>query len=256
MGERKRRTFPITYLFPNMITMAGLCAGLSAIRYGMLGRWEMAVVFLVAAAVIDGVDGRLARLLNATSSFGAQLDSLADFVSFGIAPVFVLYLWMLHDIKGFGWAVVLFYAVCSAVRLARFNSRIFEDKDDPEKQALADKFFTGVPAPAGAMLCLLPLVVHFQFGEGVFNYPPLVALYVVFVAILMASTIPTLSAKKFKVTHSYAAPLMLLSGLWIAGWIIEPWYTFTGTALFYFLLIPYSMYKHQRITSGAQDDDE
>lgn len=239
---RKKRSFPITYLFPNIITVAGLCAGLSAVRFAMLGRFEMAVVFLIAAAIIDGMDGRLARMLNATSTFGAQLDSLADFVSFGIAPVMVMYLWQMENVRGLGWLVVLFFAVCMCLRLARFNTSIFEGEKD-KKGKDPDEFFTGVPAPAGALLCVLPMVLTFQFGENIYTGPHFCVAYVAIIALLLVSTLPTLSAKKFKIPTQMAGPFIVLSCLIIAGWIIETWLTFTLCAVAYLLSIPYTVSK-------------
>ena len=246
-NKLRRRSFPIAYLFPNIVTLAGLCAGLSAVRFALLERWELSVALLIIAAVIDGMDGRLARMLNATSNFGAQLDSLADFLSFGVAPALVLYMWLLHEVKGLGWMVVLVYAVCGALRLARFNTRIFDEsaKSKAENQ-LSDEFFTGVPAPAGAMLCVLPLVVQLGLGETFLNDPYICMGWVLFVAYLMVSTIPTISAKKFRIHHSSAAPLLVISGLWVAGMIIEPWITFAISAVLYALLIPYSGVLFQR----------
>lgn len=256
MPRMKKRSFPITYLFPNIITLAGLCAGLSAIRFAMLGRWEMAVGFLMIAAIIDGMDGRLARMLNATSTFGANLDSLADFVSFGVAPVMVMYLWQMHGVKGLGWLLVLFFAVCMCLRLARFNTRIFEPKDSPLDDP--DDHFTGVPAPAGAMLCVLPMAVSFQFGDEIYaNFhayqqylPHLCIAYVAGIALLLVSTIPTFSAKKFKIKSTMAGPFMVLSGLIIAGFIIATWLTYVLCALLYIALIPYSLIKAKK---AAQD---
>lgn len=250
--SRKKRSFPITYLFPNIITLAGLCAGLTSIRFAMLDRWEMAVGFLVIAAIIDGMDGRLARMLNATSTFGANLDSLADFVSFGVAPVMVMYLWQLHEVRGLGWLVVLVFAVCMCLRLARFNTRIFEPKDTGAEDP--DDHFTGVPAPAGAMLCVLPMAVSFQFGDEIYEawhfhqeyLPHLCVAYVAVIALLLVSTIPTFSAKKFKIKSSMAGPFMVLSGLIIAGFIIETWLTFILCALLYIALIPYSSLRAGR----------
>ena len=127
LQKRKRlREQPISRLFPNMITIAGMCCGLSSIRFAMLERWEISVTFIIAAAIIDGMDGRVARMLGATSTFGAQLDSLSDFVCFGVAPVMVMYMWQLHDVRGIGWAAVLFFSVCAALRLARFNTGLFD----------------------------------------------------------------------------------------------------------------------------------
>jgi CDP-diacylglycerol---serine O-phosphatidyltransferase len=248
--SRKIRTFPISYLFPNIITVAGLCAGLSAVRFAMLGRWELAVGFLIAAAIIDGMDGRLARILNATSTFGAQLDSLADFVSFGVAPVLVMYLWVMEGVKGLGWLVVLFFAVCMALRLARFNTSIFEGDTTSKKASDPEAFFTGVPAPAGAMLCVLPMVLGFEFGEGFYSGAHFCIVWVAFVGLLLVSKIPTLSAKKFKIQSNQAGPFIVLSCLIIAGWIIATWLTFTICALFYLLTIPYAVTKAVRPSTG------
>lgn len=250
---RKKRTFPITFLFPNIITVAGLCAGLSAVRFAMLGRWEMAVTFLIAAAIIDGMDGRLARMLNATSTFGAQLDSLADFVSFGVAPVMVMYLWQMNGVRGLGWLVVLFFAVCMALRLARFNTSIFEG-DKKAKMNDPDAFFTGVPAPAGALLCVLPMVLSFEFGEGFYTNPHLCIIYVAVIALLLVSTLPTLSAKKFKIPSTMAGPFIVLSCLIIAGWIIETWMTFTVMAVFYLMTIPYTVTKASRLQQSEENE--
>ena len=247
---RKKRSFPITYLFPNIITLAGLCVGLSAVRFAMLERWELAVGFLMIAAIIDGMDGRLARMLNATSTFGANLDSLADFVSFGVAPVVVMYLWQMHEVRGLGWLVVLFFVVCMCLRLARFNTRIFEPKDEAAGDD-PDDYFTGVPAPAGAMLCALPMVLSFQFGDEIFEMghyyseylPHLCVAYVAVIAVLLVSTVPTFSAKKFKIRSNMAGPFMVLSGLIIAGFIIETWLTYALCAALYLALIPYSVFK-------------
>lgn len=250
---RKKRTFPITYLFPNIITLAGLCAGLSAVRFAMLDRWELAVGFLMIAAIIDGMDGRLARMLNATSTFGANLDSLADFVSFGVAPVLVMYLWQMHEVRGLGWLVVLFFAVCMCLRLARFNTRIFEPKEGGAKDDPED-YFTGVPAPAGAMLCVLPMVLSFQFGDFIYDathhyseyLPHACVAYAAFIALLLVSTLPTFSAKKFKIRSNMAGPFMVLSGLIIAGFIIETWLTYALCAALYLALIPYSVIKARK----------
>ncbi|MCH2546160.1 MAG: phosphatidylcholine/phosphatidylserine synthase [Alphaproteobacteria bacterium] len=256
---RKKRSFPITYLFPNIITIAGLCAGLSAVRFAMLERWEMAVVFLIAAAIIDGMDGRLARMLNATSTFGAQLDSLADFVSFGVAPVMVMYLWQMHGVKGLGWLVVLFFAACMALRLARFNTSIFEGEKSKEGAEEPDDFFTGVPAPAGALLCVLPMVLSFQFGSDTFFASPIIAIfYVACIGVLLVSTLPTLSAKKFKIPSNYAGPFIIASCLFIAVWIVETWLAFTLTSLLYLATIPYTVRRAGRLSTtedAAGDSD-
>jgi CDP-diacylglycerol--serine O-phosphatidyltransferase len=149
-------------LIPNAITVGALCAGLSGIRFAIDGRFEMAVAAIMVAAVLDGLDGRMARLLNGTSKFGAELDSLSDFLSFGVAPALIVYLWVLSAWGGLGWIVALAYAVCCALRLARFNTMLTE----PNQPSWAGHFFTGVPAQAGAVLALMPLMAHFEFGAG------------------------------------------------------------------------------------------
>lgn len=244
--RRWGRSFPLTYLFPNIITLAGLCVSLTAIRWAMIGKFELAITFILAAAIIDGMDGRLARILNATSTFGAHLDSLSDFVSFGVVPALVIYMWQLENVRGYGWMVVLFFAVCTALRLARFNTTHIFDTP-PVDKAEPDKYFTGVPAPAGAMLCVLPLVLSFQFGEGQwFDTPHFNLFYVPFVALLMVSTLPTFSGKKVKINSHMAGPVMALSGLFIAGAIIEPWLTFILCAVAYLAMIPISYAQHRK----------
>ena len=235
--SRRRRLSeqPISRLFPNMITIAGLCCGLSAIRFAMLERWEIAVGFIIVAALIDGMDGRVARLLGATSLFGAQLDSLSDFLCFGVSPVLVLYMWQLHDIKGIGWAVVLFFSVCTALRLARFNTGLFEDTKEPwEKQ-----FFVGVPSPAGGILCLLPLIISMQLEH--FILPAvLTAAHVVLVGTLMASRIPTYAGKHIHIKHEYIPQFMIASTFLLVLFIIEPWMFLSGISLSYLASIFFS----------------
>ena len=154
-------------LIPNAITVGALCAGLSGVRFAIDARWEMAVAAIVVAAILDGLDGRMARLLNGTSKFGAELDSLADFVSFGAAPALIVYLWVLNGWGGVGWVIALGFAVCCALRLARFNTALA----DPNPPRWAGHFFTGVPAPAGAGLALLPMMLHFEVGPGWVDKP-------------------------------------------------------------------------------------
>lgn len=245
------KSFPVAFLLPNVITLAGLCVGLSGIRWAMHGRYELAVAFILLAALIDGMDGRLARMLNATSTFGAHLDSLADFVSFGIAPVMIVYLWQLENIPRYGWMAVLVCAVCTALRLARFNTTHIFDTPPPSKEE-PDKYFTGVPAPAGALLCIAPMVLSFQFGEGWYSSPYFNLIYVPIISLMMASTIPTFSIKKFKIKSNMAAPFMAFSGLFIAGCIIEPWFTFTIIAAIYLALIPFSMIQHRRDSTASE----
>ena len=243
---RKRRLLkreqPISRLFPNMVTIAGLCCGLSAIRFAMIPRWELAVAFIIAAALIDGMDGRLARMLGATSLFGAQLDSLSDFVCFGVSPALVLYMWQLHEIKGYGWAVVLFFSVCTALRLARFNTGLFDDNKQPwEKQ-----FFTGVPSPAGGILCLLPLVISLQDND--ITIPPmLVAAHVLLIGTLMASRIPTFAGKHIRIKHEYIPQFMIAGAVLVALFFIEPWLFLCIISGVYLLSIVVSAWQWRKL---------
>ncbi|HEU5047653.1 MAG TPA: CDP-diacylglycerol--serine O-phosphatidyltransferase [Rickettsiales bacterium] len=242
-GKRRLLAFPVSRLFPNMVTIAGLCCGISAMRFAIDGKFELAVTLLVAAAVIDGMDGRIARFLNSTSTFGAHLDSLSDFVCFGVSPAMVLYLWRLNEVKSIGWAMVLFFAVCCVLRLARFNTNLADETIEPWQK----KFFTGVPAPAGAMLGLMPLVASFYVGNGIWTHAPLCAIWLALVGVLMASRIPTIAAKKLIITHEWVLPIMLVVGLIIVCVIIEPWLMFTVGGLLYCLSLPVGVLYYYRL---------
>ncbi len=245
-GERRRRLLreqPLSRLFPNLITMAGLCCGLSAVRFAMDGKWEISVGFILAAALIDGMDGRIARLLGATSVFGAQLDSLSDFLCFGVAPVLVLYHFQLHEVRGIGWAVVLFYAVCCALRLARFNTGLVSQTQEPWQK----KFFTGVPSPAGGVLVLWPLFV-FLLSEHTLKLPVFyVVLHVFFIAVLMASRIPTFAAKNVRIKTELIVPVMVTAALYVAMLLIEPWFTIVLSSVVYIAAIPLSVSHYRKL---------
>ena len=183
-------------MVPNILTLLALCAGMTAMRFAMNGNFVGAVFAIIVAGIFDGLDGRIARLLKSTSSFGAELDSLSDFVSFGVAPAAVLYLWTMSTLHGLGWAIVLFYAVCCALRLARFNAEAGSDRP-----AYAAPFFSGVPAPAGAGLVMVPMFLSFEWGDWLFRSPYLSALTVTGVALLMVSKVPTVSLKRIRIPH-------------------------------------------------------
>lgn len=247
LKRRRLREQPISRLLPNMITIAGLCCGLSSIRWAMLERWELAVSFILAAAIIDGMDGRVARMLGATSTFGAQLDSLSDFLCFGVAPALVMYMWAMHDIKGIGWAVVLFFSVCTALRLARFNTALY----DEEKQAWTKQFFIGVPSPAGGILCLLPLIINLKF-EHDFHFPAwLILCHVLLIGTLMASRIPTFSGKQLRIKHEWIPHFMIACSLFLVLFIIEPWIFIMAISLVYLFSIPLSVRKWQALQRGT-----
>jgi CDP-diacylglycerol--serine O-phosphatidyltransferase len=243
--RRKLAEQPISRLFPNMITIAGMCCGLSAVRFAIMGRFEIAVGFILAAALIDGMDGRVARMLGATSVFGAQLDSLSDFLCFGVAPALVIYMWGLHDIRGLGWAVALFFVVCTALRLARFNTALFDDQKEPWE----NQFFVGVPSPAGGMLCLFPIIFSLQFD---FILPSaLVACHVVFIGSLMVSRIPTFSGKKQRIKHETILPFMLLCSAILVVFIIEPWLSLIILSLGYLGSIYLSIKKWRQLKAES-----
>ncbi len=245
-SRRPRRIngLSINKLIPNILTLLALCAGLTAIRFGLHQKWEMAVLSILLAGVLDGLDGRVARLLHGTSKFGAELDSLSDFVSFGVAPAMLLYFWSMQNAGGIGWAVVLLYAVCMAMRLARFNTMLGQ----PDLPPWAYNFFTGVPAPAAAGLVLLPMMASFQIDTGGFFEHPLVCgILLVVVSFLMVSKIPTFSGKRFKIPHNYVLPVMLVMALLAAFLVTAPWSTVTAVTLIYAATIPLSAVSFARL---------
>jgi CDP-diacylglycerol---serine O-phosphatidyltransferase len=251
-------------LVPNILTMLGLCAGLTAIRVALDAEWEKAAVLIVVAAAIDALDGRLARLLKATSRFGAEFDSLSDFLCFGVAPALILYMWTLHDARGLGFAPCLLFAVCSALRLARFNASLVDAPALPltgpaPKPAYAQNFFTGVPAPAGAGLALFPMFAALTFGE--WNLPGLAAatrhpafsgVLLVVVGGLMVSTLPTWSFKNFKVPAEYVLPLLLGIGAYVAVLLTEPWAALATGGLIYGGMLFFSVRSYGRLKREAE----
>ncbi len=244
--------------------MLGLCAGLTAIRFATEGRWEHAAVLIVVAGAIDGIDGRLARLLKGTSRFGAEFDSLSDFLCFGVAPALVLYLWTMHDARGLGFAPCLLFAVCSALRLARFNAALSDAPamplaGPPPKPAYAQSFFTGVPAPAGAGLALFPLFASLAFREWdwpvlarAIQHPLVAGVLLVAVGALMVSTLPTWSFKNFKVRADYVLPLMLGIGAYVAVLLTEPWAALAAAGLIYGGMLPFSARSYAQLKREAE----
>ena len=226
---------PISRLFPNAITIIALCVGLTSLRYAFDSKWEHSITLLMIAAFLDGMDGRVARYLNVTSVFGANLDSLADFINFGVAPAIIVYMWALTDIniKGLGWGFVLIYSVCCAARLARFNATT-NDK-------LRDTFFIGVNAPMGAILLVLPMVLSFEYDSlDVTNHPLYIGGYMVLIAFMMASRIPTFSIKKISISHKNVRLVLAFFGFITAALIIRPWITIAAASILYIISIPIS----------------
>ena len=192
LRRRRFRPIPVRMLVPNVITLLAICAGLTAIRLSAEGRLDLAVALIVFAAVLDGIDGRVARMIKGQSKFGAELDSLADFVNFGVAPGLILYFWGLHELKSVGWIAAMVFAICAALRLARFNVMI----DDPNRPVWASDFFTGIPAPAGAITVLLPIYLYFLGLPNGLVTVWVVLFYTLTIALLMVSRLPVFSGKR------------------------------------------------------------
>lgn len=247
-GLRKKRFKGLSFnrMIPNILTLLALVAGLTAIRYGLHERWEHAVLAVVAAGILDGLDGRIARLLKGASKFGAELDSLSDFVCFGVAPPMILYLWSMQDAGRLGWALVMLFTICCGLRLARFNVAL-EDHDAPIWKS---RFFTGTPAPAAAGLVMLPMVLSFQ-GSEFFRQPFVVGVFLVGVAALMVSTIPTYSFKNLKIGSRWILPTMLIAGAVTVFLISVPWMTLSVIGVLYLSLIPFSYREQRRLAGGA-----
>lgn len=242
--------FPLFRLLPNLVTLTSLCIGLSAIRYAIEGQFYIASAFLLFAGFMDGVDGRLARFLNSSSDFGAQLDSLVDFINFGVVPGFIIYAWVnsYQDIKGLDWALVLFFAVCGAIRLARFNVDLTRKSVNP---ILEKYFFKGIPAPCGAAMAMLPMVLTYEFGEGFYSNPILVIAYVACLAVLMASTVPTISIKKIPIKNEYAYLTLIVLGSIIIGLLTKPWFTLAIIGLTYAFSIPVTVFYYIKISKRS-----
>jgi CDP-diacylglycerol--serine O-phosphatidyltransferase len=255
-GRRKRRRFnqvPIRFLLPNLITLLALCSGITAIRLGIEGRFELAVSAVMIAIILDAIDGRLARLLKGTSRFGAELDSLADFVNFGVAPAVLIFQWSLNGIKGAGWVAALTFAVCCALRLARFNVAL----DDPDRPAWMTNFFTGAPAPAGAALAMAPMYLGFLGAvEDGHTIKWLVLPYIVAVALLMVSRIPTYSGKTLgaRVNRDLVLPILGVLVFFVAVLLTFPWETLTALVVVYLAMIPFSIrsYRQQKMAFEAR----
>jgi CDP-diacylglycerol---serine O-phosphatidyltransferase len=239
---RNFRAVPLRFLLPNLITLVALCSGVTAIRLAFEGRFEIATAGVILAIFLDAIDGRLARMLRGTSRFGAELDSLADFVNFGVAPALLLYFWALNTAKPIGWVICLMFAVACALRLARFNVAL----DDPNKPAFAANFFAGIPAPAGAALAMVPLYYGFLVGDTQgHKHVAYVAPLIVFVAIMMVSRIPTYSGKSLaRVPRDMVLPVLAAAALAIVCLISYPWQTLLVAALTYVGLIPLSVYRY------------
>ena len=253
MSGAKRRRLPgltVNRLIPNALTLLGLCAGMTAIRLALMERWDLAIAAVLVAMVADALDGRIARLMGATSEFGAQLDSLADVINFGVTPALIVYLWALGDTGGLGWALVLVFAMSCALRLARFNTALGIEQPAP----WTSRFFTGVPAPAGAGLALLPMVLSFELGEDILASPILNGLMLVAVSALMVSKVPTFSAKRIRLQQSYVGLALVGVGAFTAFLVSTPWVTISLVGLAYLVSIPIAVMTYRRLQAEQPDN--
>jgi len=237
------RRIPFRAMVPNAVTLLALCSGLSGVYFGIKGEWEKALAAIVIAGVLDGMDGRIARLLRAQSKFGAELDSLSDNIAFGTAPALILFMWSLHSAPKFGWIAALALAVCCALRLARFNARL-DAAEQPHKSA---GFNTGVPAPAGAGLAFIPMFLWLVTGNGWFHSWYVVMPWTLFVALLMISSVPTYSWSSVRIRSSWRLFALAAIALIGAALLTAPWYTLLAVAALYLLMIPVALASYARV---------
>ncbi len=244
------------YLLPNILTLGGVCLGISSIKFSIDGNFSLAVTLILFAAILDALDGRIARLIKGTSEFGKELDSLTDFVSFGIAPVFILYFWELNTYGKFGWAIALIYSVCCVLRLARFNLTKIEDQQDWK-----NNFFEGVPSPAGGILILMPLIYELTELNFNFELKEITPFLTILVALLLVSKIPTLSFKKISISSKTTIFLLLAVGLIFISLLFFTFETLLVFCVSYLLSIPVSIiifkkYQKKHTTKISEEDHE
>lgn len=240
---KTRRGIPLRALAPNAVTALALCFGLTGVRFAISAEWEKAVVCILIAGILDGLDGRIARMLKGESRFGAELDSLSDVIAFGVSPAVITYLWSLQVVPQYGWIVALAHAVCCALRLARFNANI-DSEDQPHKSA---GFLTGIPAPAGAGLLLLPVYLWLWTGLDIFRQSWLVAPWTIMVALLMISSLATFSWSALRLRRGVRLWALLGVGLLGAALINAPWIALSLISILYLLSIPFGIRAYARV---------
>lgn len=246
---KRLREIPIRYVVPNIITVLAICSGLSAVRLAFEQRFESAIGLVLLAALLDGLDGRIARLLKATSKFGAEMDSLADVVNFGCVPVLVLYIYVLDETKQFGWIAALIYVIACTLRLARFNIMA----GDIERPKWQQNYFVGIPAPAAALLVLLPVYIGFLGVNPSWITATIVSIYTIIIGFFMVSNLPVWSAKSLgSVSRTAVMPLILCVVLYVAALANFTWTTLTCTALGYLAFLPYSIHMWRKEAKNAE----
>lgn len=245
IAKNKEKPYQLTAMLPNLVTLLGLCSGVSALQFALLEKWEFALTSMVIAALLDSMDGALARMLNATSRFGAELDSLSDFATFGVCPALIMYFLSLSAYGSLGWLSVLWFIVCGALRLARFNTRSIEGTTP----TWAKGFFTGTPITSSALLCVLPLVVHLGWpGQMISLHPSVVGIWMAIVGFLMISNLPTFSFKKVEIPQKFMIPLVLSLVVTTTALISHPWRTFSILTLIYICSFPLSYRAFEKLS--------
>ena len=243
-------------ILPNMLTLIGVCIGLTSIRFALDGRFEFAIVAIILAAIIDGLDGRIARLIKGTSKVGKELDSLTDMISFGVAPAFIMYFWKLNTLGRFGWLVCLIYVICVALRLARFNV------NSGQEPSWRDNFFEGVPSPAGGILVLTPLIFSMTNFEFItINYDIVVPIFFIVTSLLLISKFPSYSFKKIVIQRKTTIFLLFGIVLFFGLLLIYPFNVIAISTVIYVLLLPISFLHFQKVkkqheNDKIQDDDD
>ena len=252
MNKKKFKIVSVSktrYILPSVLTLVGVCLGISSIKFAMDGNFAFAVLFLIVAAILDGLDGRVARLIKGTSNFGKELDSLTDFVSFGIAPAFIVYFWELNKLGKIGWLIVLFYSVCCVLRLARFNLTKFEDKEEWK-----NNFFQGIPSPAGGCLILLPLIFELSNFSSFMSLKVITPYLTIIVSLLLISKLPTYSFKKISIKRNMTIFLLLGVGLFFVSIIQFTFETLSLGLFIYLLLIPIGILNFNKKSKSVEND--
>jgi len=250
---RQLRLIPVRQIFPNLVTLLALCVGLTSIRMSIELRFDAAIAAIAIAAFLDGIDGRVARLLKSTSRFGAELDSLTDFLNFGVAPAMLLYVWALDELRAVGWIAALIFALCGALRLARFNVAL----DAPDRPEWQSNYFVGVPAPAAAMISMLPIYLEFVGVPHGFLTAPVVLIYTLAIGLLMISRVPTWSGKTVgrRIPRDYVLPVFVLAVIYAALLFSFPFETMAISSFVYLGCLPlwWTTY-HRRLAANAASE--
>ena len=252
MNKKKFKIVSVSktrYILPSVLTLVGVCLGISSIKFAMDGNFAFAVLFLIVAAILDGLDGRVARLIKGTSNFGKELDSLTDFVSFGIAPGFIIYFWELNKLGKIGWLIVLFYAVCCVLRLARFNLTKFEEKEEWK-----NNFFQGIPSPAGGCLILLPLIFELSNFSNLVSLKVITPYLTIIISLLLISKLPTFSFKKISIKRNMTIFLLLGVGLFFVSIIQFTFETLSLGLLIYLLLLPLGILNYNKKSKSVENE--